>query len=100
MGAPGRGHARTPASVVPGQAVRQLLGRTGHASPAGIAATTALALGELETIVACSPRQDPGTLDATMELNLDTHEVQRRPWPPHPDCGCRTLSTTEPGTGL
>ncbi len=29
MGAPGRGHARTPASVVPGQAVRQLLGRTG-----------------------------------------------------------------------
>ncbi|MET9215368.1 MULTISPECIES: TOMM precursor leader peptide-binding protein [unclassified Nocardia] len=77
----------------------QLLGRTGHASPAGIAATTALALGELETIVACSPRQDPGTLDATMELNLDTHEVHRRPWPPHPDCGCRTLTTPESDAG-
>ncbi|MGW5436699.1 TOMM precursor leader peptide-binding protein [Nocardia asteroides] len=77
----------------------QLLGRTGHASPAGIAATTALALGELETIVACSPRRRPDTLDATMELNLDTHEIQHRPWPPHPDCGCRTLSGTGPEAG-
>ncbi|WP_280221228.1 TOMM precursor leader peptide-binding protein [Nocardia neocaledoniensis] len=77
----------------------QLLGRTGHASPAGIAATTALAMGELEAIVACSPRRRPGTLDATVELDLDTHEVQRRPWPPHPDCGCRTLATAGSGTG-
>ncbi|MFE6924689.1 TOMM precursor leader peptide-binding protein [Nocardia sp. NPDC057663] len=77
----------------------QLLGRTGHASPAGIAATTALAMGELEAIVACSPRRRPGTLDATVELDLDTHEVQRRPWPPHPDCGCRTVAATGSGTG-
>ncbi|MGW6426493.1 TOMM precursor leader peptide-binding protein [Nocardia sp. NPDC055053] len=77
----------------------QLLGRTGHASPAGIAATTALAMGELEAIVACSPRRRPGTLDATVELDLDTHEVQRRPWLPHPDCGCRTVAATGSGTG-
>ncbi|MDO3645602.1 TOMM precursor leader peptide-binding protein [Nocardia mangyaensis] len=70
----------------------QLLGRTGHASPAGVAATAALAMGELEAIVACSPRRRPGTLDATVELDLDTHQVQRRRWPPHPECGCRTLT--------
>ncbi|WP_189026841.1 TOMM precursor leader peptide-binding protein [Nocardia rhizosphaerihabitans] len=77
----------------------QLLGRTGHASPAGIAATTALAMGELEAIVACSPRRRPGTLDATVELDLDTHEVQRRPWLPHPDCACGTVAATGSGTG-
>ncbi|MFC4375178.1 TOMM precursor leader peptide-binding protein [Nocardia halotolerans] len=75
----------------------QLLGRTGHASPAGVAATTALALGELESIIACSPRRRPATLDATVELDLDTHEMQRRPWPPHPDCGCRSLAAHEAG---
>ncbi|MGW4632506.1 TOMM precursor leader peptide-binding protein [Nocardia sp. NPDC004415] len=74
----------------------QLLGRTGHASPAGIAATTALTMNELEAIVACSPSRRPGTLDATLELDLDTHQVHRRPWPPHPDCGCRALGSGEP----
>ncbi|MFD6452802.1 TOMM precursor leader peptide-binding protein [Nocardia sp. NPDC055165] len=76
----------------------QLLGRTGHASPAGIAATTALALGELEAIVACSPRRPPRTLDATVELNLDTHEIQRRPWLPHQECGCRNMTSRAPET--
>ncbi|MFC6011198.1 TOMM precursor leader peptide-binding protein [Nocardia lasii] len=78
----------------------QLLGRTGHASPAGIAATTALALGELEAIVACSPRRAPRTLDATVELDLDTHELQRRPWLPHPDCGCRAMTAPAPEASL
>ncbi|MFI1237577.1 TOMM precursor leader peptide-binding protein [Nocardia salmonicida] len=76
----------------------QLLGRTGHASPAGIAATTALALGELEAIIACSRRRDPRTLDATVELDLDTHEIQRRLWPPHQECGCRNMAARTPGT--
>lgn len=75
----------------------QLLGRTGHASPAGVAATAALAMGELEAITACSPRRRPGTLDATVELDLDTHQVQRRPWPPHPECGCRPLRPPQTG---
>ncbi|MFE3541708.1 TOMM precursor leader peptide-binding protein [Nocardia sp. NPDC059177] len=75
----------------------QLLGRTGHASPAGIAATTALTMGELEAIVACSPQRRPGTLDATLELDLDSHQVHRRPWLPHPECGCRALATGESG---
>ncbi|WP_328387615.1 hypothetical protein [Nocardia sp. NBC_00416] len=66
----------------------QLLGRTGHASPAGIAAVTALALGELETIIACEPRRPPETLDRTLELDLDSRFLSRRSWAPHARCGC------------
>ncbi|MCP2320522.1 bacteriocin biosynthesis cyclodehydratase domain-containing protein [Nocardia amikacinitolerans] len=69
----------------------QLLGRVGHASPAAIAATAALALGELEAILDCSPRRPPATLDATLELDLDSHLLQRRYWAPHAACGCRTI---------
>ncbi|WP_406281482.1 hypothetical protein OH799_17055 [Nocardia sp. NBC_00881] len=70
----------------------QLLGRVGHASPAGIAATAALALGELEAILACSARRAPETLDTTLELDLDSHLVERRRWAPHASCGCRAFS--------
>ncbi|GGL09291.1 cyclodehydratase [Nocardia jinanensis] len=66
----------------------QLLGRVGHASPAGIAAVAALALGELETIIACEPGRAPETLDRTLELDLDTRFLDRRFWAPHPRCGC------------
>ncbi|MGW4738890.1 hypothetical protein [Nocardia xishanensis] len=69
----------------------QLLGRVGHASPAAIAATAALALGELEAILDCSPRRPPATLDATLELDIDSHLLQRRYWAPHAACGCRTI---------
>ncbi|MEU6829256.1 hypothetical protein ABZ894_11465 [Nocardia beijingensis] len=70
----------------------QLLGRVGHASPAGIAATTAIALTELETIIECSPRRAPATLNATLELDLDSHTLDRRGWDRHPDCGCAHVS--------
>ncbi|WP_454195673.1 hypothetical protein [Nocardia sp. Marseille-Q1738] len=66
----------------------QLLGRVGHASPAGIAATAAVALGELEAILDCSPRRTPATLNATVELDLDSHVLDRRVWHRHPACAC------------
>ncbi|WP_280421984.1 TOMM precursor leader peptide-binding protein [Nocardia carnea] len=66
----------------------QLLGRMGHASPAGIAAVAALALGELETILACDPASPPDTLNRTLEFDLGTRELSRRPWTPHERCGC------------
>ncbi|MFR9751269.1 hypothetical protein ACL02S_09550 [Nocardia sp. 004] len=73
----------------------QLLGRVGHASPAGITATTAVALGELEAILECSPHRPPATLNATMELDLDSHALDRRIWHRHPACVCaRVLSDT------
>lgn len=73
----------------------QLYGRMGHASPAGIAAVSALALGELETVIACEPGSPPETLDCTLELDLTTRELARRPWTPHPRCGCRAMRTSE-----
>lgn len=76
----------------------QLQNRVGHASPAGIAATAALALTELEVIMACGPRT-PDILDATLELDLDSHELRRRPWPAHADCGCRTLTSEDTDNG-
>ncbi|WP_081511909.1 hypothetical protein [Nocardia donostiensis] len=66
----------------------QLLDRVGHATAAGIAATAALALTELEAVVACSRLRAPATLDTTLELDLGSHRLRRRHWRPHPGCGC------------
>ncbi|MET7769647.1 hypothetical protein [Nocardia sp. NPDC005366] len=74
----------------------QLLGRVGHAGPAAIAATAALALNEVESIVACSPLRTPATLDTTLELDLDSHLIQQRYWAPHDECGCRAVSAGIP----
>lgn len=69
----------------------QLLGRVGQASPAAVAATAALALGELESILTCSATRTLGTLDGTLELDLGSHRIQRRDWAPHPACGCHDV---------
>ncbi|QBS40950.1 hypothetical protein [Nocardia sp. CS682] len=69
----------------------QLLGRVGHASPAKIAATAALAVSEVEAVLALSTRRSPATLDATLEVDLDAYLLDRRHWPRHEDCGCRRI---------
>ncbi|WP_405161287.1 TOMM precursor leader peptide-binding protein [Nocardia sp. NBC_01499] len=69
----------------------QLLGRVGHASPAKIAATAALAVSEVEDILALSTRRRLATLDATLELDPHTHVLDRRRWPRHADCGCQRI---------
>ncbi|WP_405135071.1 TOMM precursor leader peptide-binding protein [Nocardia sp. NBC_01388] len=66
----------------------QLLDRVGHLSPAGIAATAALALGEVETIAYGRDDQAPATLNSTLEVDLDSHHLEFRPWSVHPHCGC------------
>ncbi|MFX0575467.1 hypothetical protein [Nocardia nepalensis] len=73
------------------QLASQLLGRVGHASPAGILATAALLLGELEAIMRCSPERPLDTMNTTIELELDTHRISRREWPQHEGCGCRGI---------
>ncbi|RJO79892.1 hypothetical protein D5S18_01075 [Nocardia panacis] len=70
----------------------QLLNRVGYASHSGIAATAALALRELEAILRCSPQQEPDTLDATLELDLCSHQVHLRRWERNPACECRIVS--------
>ncbi|MFI5777693.1 hypothetical protein [Nocardia sp. NPDC051570] len=69
----------------------QLLGRVGHASPATVAATTALVLRDLELILAGDTARPPETLDTTLELDPDTHRIDRRHWTAHAACACRTL---------
>lgn len=68
----------------------QLLGRTGHGSPAVVRATAALALGQVEHLLRGGSGGEgaPGSLGATLELDLRTDSLRRRPWGPHPRCGC------------
>jgi bacteriocin biosynthesis cyclodehydratase domain-containing protein len=68
----------------------QLMGRTGHGSPAVVRATAALALGQVEHLLrrGAGGEGAPGSLGATLELDLRTDTLRRRPWSPHPRCGC------------
>lgn len=66
----------------------QLLGRVGHAGPATVLATAAVALGQLEKVLSGVACPAPASLDATLELDLDTHRLAVRPWPRNPACGC------------
>lgn len=70
----------------------QLLGRSGYASPATVAATAALTLREVESIIEGATDNPPQTLDATLELNPDTRRIGRRRWEPHEACGCRLIA--------
>ena len=76
----------------------QLLGRVGHAGPATVMATVAVALGQLEKVLSGTARPAPASLDATLELDLDTHRLTVRPWPRNPRCGCSrsTMFVDEP----
>jgi len=69
----------------------QLLGRIGHGSTAAIAATTALVLRDLETVLDAAPDHPPLTLNTTLELDPDSLRIERRYWPIHAACGCRLV---------
>ncbi|PXX69076.1 bacteriocin biosynthesis cyclodehydratase domain-containing protein [Nocardia tenerifensis] len=69
----------------------QLLDRVGHASPAKVAAIAALAVSEVEDILALSTRRPLATLDATLEVDLCARLLDRRRWPRHDECGCRRI---------
>ncbi|MGW0175495.1 hypothetical protein ACWDUM_16840 [Rhodococcus sp. NPDC003322] len=66
----------------------QLLGRVGTATPDAVLATVALAVSELTALIDGDPSRPPASLDATLELDLRSPRLVRRPWPTHPDCGC------------
>lgn len=70
----------------------QLFGRVGHASPARIAATAALAVSEVESVLAMSTRRELAILDSTLELDLDSHLIDRRRWPRHTACSCHGIT--------
>ncbi|MGV9735468.1 TOMM precursor leader peptide-binding protein [Rhodococcus aetherivorans] len=70
------------------QLAAQLCDRVGCAEPAAVLATAALALGQLDAILAASPSTPPATLDRTLEVDLRSHRLTSRRWFRHPDCGC------------
>jgi bacteriocin biosynthesis cyclodehydratase domain-containing protein len=93
-------HRRARDPVWPAVAA-QLVGRSGSADPACAVATAALATAQALVALdgAAGGGATPPTLDATLELDPSAGALRRRPWPPHPDCGCgaagrRALSGT------
>ncbi|WP_228784521.1 hypothetical protein [Nocardia cyriacigeorgica] len=73
----------------------QLLGRVGHGSPPAIEATAALALRELESIIACSARRRPAVLHAQLELDPGSYRLRIRHRTPHERCLCRRIRTDQ-----
>lgn len=74
----------------------QLLGRVGYADTATVQATAAVALGQLEIVLAGSshPAQPaPSVLDATVEVDLATHTLGVRRWERHELCDCVDVAT-------
>ncbi|PTR31714.1 bacteriocin biosynthesis cyclodehydratase domain-containing protein [Rhodococcus sp. OK519] len=76
----------------------QLLGRVGHASPATVLATAAVALGQLEMVLARAALPAPASLDATLEIDLGAHRFVVREWPRNPRCGCSRSAIFLDGT--
>ncbi|MHA4849229.1 hypothetical protein L1080_006700 [Rhodococcus sp. MSC1_016] len=70
----------------------QLLGTVGHASPAVIMATTAVALGQLEVVLSSPRGHAPASLDATLEIDLGAHRLVTRRWPRQVTCSCAYLA--------
>lgn len=64
----------------------RLVGRRGTAEPACAVATAALATAQ--AVAALDDSAAPPTLDATLELDVASGQLVRRPWPPVPGCRC------------
>ncbi|MEV0946100.1 hypothetical protein [Rhodococcus sp. NPDC049939] len=70
----------------------QLLGTVGHASPAVVMATAALALGQLEAVLSAPRSAPPSSLGATLEIDLVAHRLVTRRWPRQVSCSCTYLA--------
>ncbi len=81
--------------------VAQLLGRREHPAPVGESAlcTTAAGLAALQVLAELDAAHTgrplvPDAVGRTLEISLPDAAVRRRPWRPHPGCGCARLSTS------
>lgn len=65
----------------------QLAGRAQRADLGDVQACAALAVAQ--TLRALAPGNEPPPVwNTTLEIDFYAAKVRRRPWPPHPDCGC------------
>lgn len=74
----------------------QLIGRHGHAEPAMVMTTTAVALSQLDAVLGRGPTALPASVNHTLEIDLDELSIGRRRWPRHADCRCRYLASLDP----
>ncbi|MBC7639045.1 MAG: TOMM precursor leader peptide-binding protein [Rhodoferax sp.] len=80
--------------------VAQLLGRRGYPAPVGESAlcTAAAGLAALQVLAELDAAHTgrplaPDAVGRTLEISLPDAAVRRRPWRPHPGCGCSRLPT-------
>ncbi|MGB3483101.1 MAG: cyclodehydratase [Mycobacterium sp.] len=72
----------------------QLRDTVGTAARATVLATAALALGQIDTVLAAvrggpeNALRAPATLSTTLEFDSTTSTIASRHWPRHPLCGC------------
>ena len=86
--------------------VAQLLGRRGHPVPAGESAlcTAAAGLAALQVLAELDGAHTgrslvPDAVGRTLEISLPDAAVRRRPWRPHPGCGCARLPAPDIAPG-
>lgn len=77
----------------------QLRDVVGSGDRATVLATVALALGQLQQIIAAvrrrpDPAPVPATLNASVEVDVGAQSIVARRWPRHPLCGCWTPTLT------
>ena len=84
----------------------QLREVVGTADRPTLLATAALALGQLQQIIAAvrgvgrgAPPPAPATLNASVEFDVATHTIRARRWVRHPLCGCWPGTGNGTGTG-
>ncbi|MHA6796479.1 ThiF family adenylyltransferase [Pseudonocardia bannensis] len=79
----------------------QLVGRPGRAAPHCVLATAGLGVAQaLAALDGPAAGPAPAAVDATLELDADAGHLVRRPWTPHPGCGCgASRLPLEPGAG-
>jgi len=69
----------------------QLTGRGGRGPEETASALLAASLAALQVLGHLDGRRRPAALGATLEVELPDGLVSRRPWAPHPSCGCTSL---------
>ncbi|MEE2031232.1 TOMM precursor leader peptide-binding protein [Rhodococcus chondri] len=72
----------------------QLSNRVGRAERSVVLATAAVALGELDAILAGRASAPPTVIDRTVEVDLRTYRLSTRRWFRHPECACSTPRST------
>lgn len=73
----------------------QMVTRVGSGSPAMTAVTAAVAIGQIEDLLATG--DEPSAVDATLHITSPDTPIRRMPWSHHPMCLCTDRNVSERG---